>query len=58
MANYKQRLEKTEQRVNPDDDLRILWVNRGETADGVIAKAGSFSARMLVIGWEESDCNP
>jgi hypothetical protein len=57
MANHKQRLEKIERETNPDSGLRILWVDRGETGDEVLAKADPYSGRTIVIGWEESDRN-
>ncbi|HTL77291.1 MAG TPA: hypothetical protein VL654_13285 [Casimicrobiaceae bacterium] len=55
MANYKQRLEKIERSADSDNGLRILWVGRGESEADVLAKAGPYSGRTLLTGWEDSD---
>ena len=55
MGNQMQRLDKIERAADPDQGVRILFVNPGEKPDDVRAKAGPYSGRTVLIRWEESD---
>ena len=54
MANYTQRLDKIEQRVNPNS-FRIVWVDEDETEAEANAKAGPHNGKTIFVRWLKSD---
>lgn len=48
MANYSQRLDKIEQRVNPNS-VRIVWVDEHETEAEAKAKASPHNGKTIFV---------
>jgi hypothetical protein len=56
MTRYDQRLEKLEQRTNPQGSLRIVFVNHGETEDEAAARAGADNTTTtMFVRWLTPD---
>ena len=54
MASYTQRLDKIEQRINPNS-VRIVWVDEDDTEADAKAKAEPHNGKTIFVRWLKSD---
>ena len=56
MNRFDQRLEKLEQQTHPEGhNIRIVFVNRGETKDEAIARTGADPSNTMFVSWKSPD---